>query len=187
MAGSYGRQTPPSPPPQTVWGPVAPAPPLALESYHSFHLVHNHAMCTYVQLLEPCSTTAKVLETLEEVIKEVLWEERDKLLTDEAWLRLEDWVAAEVSTEGRTPVSEIGSTTARTRFEVNIADYFNQLAGTSTGGLLALYCESKRVRVLRVRAATCPVALVVYALLLVVPCLSRQSSLARQYLFVLDW
>lgn len=85
--------------------------------------------------MSPIQHTAKVLETLEEVIKEVLWEEREKLLTEKARSALEGWVGVVGGDDAAT------SDKACKLFEVNIAEYFHQLAGTSTGGVLALYRE----------------------------------------------
>lgn len=80
--------------------------------------------------------TAQVLQVLETVIKEVLYEDREKLLTEEARSRL-GWVVGD-DVGNKKVAGEV------TKFEVNIADFFDQLAGTSTGGLLTLWRESSQ-------------------------------------------
>jgi hypothetical protein len=75
---------------------------------------------------------AKVLEDLEDTIKKVLWEYQDKFLLPAARERL--------AAHGLSPQSKYDD--VKDKFAINLADYFNLLAGTSTGGLLSLYCES---------------------------------------------
>jgi hypothetical protein len=78
---------------------------------------------------------AKVLELLEDTIKRVLWEEQDKFLKPPARDRL--------AAHGIPASAKYEDVQAK--FAIRLADYFHLLSGTSTGGLLSLYCESRVV------------------------------------------
>ncbi|KXZ42625.1 hypothetical protein GPECTOR_129g555 [Gonium pectorale] len=92
----------------------------------------------------------QVLVELEDAIKRTVWDNRDSMLPKDKREYLEAFLMEHESVKHALEVEEEKSNAAdgvwnsvKRHIKIHLGDFFDQLAGTSTGGLLALYFASE--------------------------------------------